>query len=106
MTYIAQCSREDVRGKVWTHLRRSEMNLSRFWNEIWNESTKAEDTTYTMTDKQFSSNNFYEILGVESNSDQNEIKRMYQVLVLKVMRQSIYTVKQPPLGTVKHSPTH
>ena len=38
----------------------------------------------TMTDKQFSSNNFYEVLGVDPNASQNEIKRMYQVLVLKV----------------------
>ena len=39
---------------------------------------------YTMTDKQFSSGNFYEVLGVDPNASQNEIKRMYQVLVLKV----------------------
>ena len=38
----------------------------------------------TMTDKQFSSNNFYEVLGVDPNASQNEIKRMYQALVLKV----------------------
>ncbi|CAB4040046.1 Hypothetical predicted protein [Paramuricea clavata] len=38
---------------------------------------------YTMTDKQFSSGNFYEVLGVDPNASQNEIKRMYQVLVLK-----------------------
>ncbi len=38
----------------------------------------------TMTDKQFSSNSFYEVLGVDPNASQNEIKRMYQALVLKV----------------------
>ena len=37
-----------------------------------------------MADEQFSSNNFYEILGVEPNSSQNEIKRSYQILALKV----------------------
>ena len=51
------------------------MNLLRFWNEIWTESTIAEETAHTMADEQFSSNNFYEILGVEPNSSQNEIKR-------------------------------
>jgi preprotein translocase subunit Sec63 len=39
-----------------------------------------------MTDKQFSSGNFYEVLGVDPNANQNEIKRMYQELVLKVGR--------------------
>ena len=38
---------------------------------------------HTMTDKQFSSGNFYEVLGVAPNASQNEIKRMYQALVLK-----------------------
>lgn len=47
--------------------------------------TKAEERTYTMTEQQFSSNNFYEVLGVQPNASQNEIKRMYQVLALKVL---------------------
>ena len=41
---------------------------------------------HTMTDKQFSSSNFYEVLGVSSNASQSEIKRMYQTLVLKVAK--------------------